>query len=155
MGRGPAGHVEEIPDRQRDAAERWKVLDGGAVYDRIRCGRSGGPDVVVGPVAERVELRVEFVHPLQVTINDLKWAHLLAADDRGEFEGRHKRIDRVAHRQLSFVFRGAVAPVSLPTVGWVLEECRGPCATGNGSQDGAWCVLEAGPGLRMIGRGAG
>ena len=86
IGRGPAGHIEEVLDRQRDAEERWKVLGRRGTHDRVCCGGGRGADVVVGPVAERVELGVKFVDPLEIAIGHLERAHLLAAYGRGELE---------------------------------------------------------------------
>jgi hypothetical protein len=120
MGRGPAGHIEEVFDRQRDAVERREVLGRGGPHHRISCGRRGFADVIVGPVTECVEPGVELVHPLEVAIDHLDRAHLLAADGCGELDGRCERINRVPHHELSFLVRVLRLRVSTAAA-WAIE----------------------------------
>ena len=143
MGRGPAGHVEEILDRQRDAVERRQVLGRGGPYDRIGCVGRGFADIVVGPVAERAEPGVELVHPLEVAVGHLDRAHLLAAYGRGELDGRHERVNRGAHHELSFLVR--VYAVSVVACrGCVLDECRAGARSLAVARSMATCDLASG-----------
>src|SRR5215468_9057431 len=105
MGGGPPGHIEEVLDRQRDAVKRRQVLGRGGPHYRIGCGRRGLADIVVGAVAERVQLRVELIYPVEVAIGHLDRAHLLAAYRRGKLDRRGERVNRVAHHELSLPVR--------------------------------------------------
>src|SRR5262245_2925424 len=102
MGGGPAGHIEEIFDRQRDAVERRQVRGRAGPRDRIRRGGGGCADIVAGAVAERVRPGVELIYPAEVAAGHPDRAHLLAADGRGELDGRGERVNRVCHDGPSF-----------------------------------------------------
>src|SRR5512133_1242088 len=123
MGRGPASDIEEILDRQGDAVKRREVVDRRGPQYCIGCRKRGFADLVVSPVAEGVDSRVELVDPLEVAIDHLGWAHFPATYGRGEFDGWREWVNRVAHHELSFpiVFRMSA---SSRVWGCVLDKCR-------------------------------
>src|SRR5262249_11718262 len=88
------------------AVKRRQVLGRGGPHYRIRRGRRGLADIVVGAVAEGVQPWVELVYPVEVAIGRLDRAHLLVAYGRGELGGRRERVNRVVRPGLSF--RGGV-----------------------------------------------
>jgi hypothetical protein len=99
----PPGHIEEVLDRQRDAVKRREVAGRGGPHHRIGSGGRGVADVVVGPVAEWVEPRVELVHPLEVAIGHLDRAHSLRCMAAASSTTGGERVNRVAFHDLSFL----------------------------------------------------
>jgi hypothetical protein len=99
VGGRPAGHRhpgdrDEVLDPDRDAAERAGLRAGGERALELPGGLQG---IRVRAVAERVQTRLEAVHPAMDRLDHLDRRDLAAADRRREIDRREQAGVRSAH----------------------------------------------------------